>query len=79
MNLKEEMEKVKFISNGVEFDKGLELISKSKAIEIAEKYANFKMKLILGHFQRKCDNIEQSLNTFDKNEQLATELKDENL
>lgn len=39
MNPKEEIEKVKFISNGTEFDKGLELISKDKSIEIAEKYA----------------------------------------
>lgn len=66
MNLKEEIEKVKFISNGTEFDKGLELISKDKSIEIAEKYAVFRMGIILGHFERKCTDIRERLNELDK-------------
>lgn len=77
MNLKEEMEKAS--EDVINFAKTERAIDVEYAIKIAEKYANFKMKLILGHFQRKCDNIEQSLNTFDKNEQLTMELKDESI
>jgi hypothetical protein len=77
MNLKEEMNKEAFF--GEETQNHARLINIEDAIEIAEEYANFKMKIILGHFQRKCDNIEQSLNVLDKNEQLIMELKDESI